>query len=142
VRAVEALRAEGVPARLDLLERMRRREVATRIRSADVVVDQLLLGWYGGVAVEAMAMAKPVICFIAEPENPFGERLPILRADPATLADRLRSLVADRRLLHRAGLAGRSFVEAEHNPIELARQVLDGLVDLPRPVSPAAAPAR
>ena len=31
---------------------------------ADLVIDQLLAGWYGGFAVEAMAMGKPVVCYI------------------------------------------------------------------------------
>ena len=28
---------------------------------ADLVVDQVLIGWYGALAVETMAMGKPVI---------------------------------------------------------------------------------
>ena len=31
---------------------------------ADLVIDQLLAGWYGGFAVETMAMGKPVVCYI------------------------------------------------------------------------------
>src|SRR5262249_38314037 len=35
-------------------------------RSADLVIDQLLAGWYGGIAVETMAMGKPVACYIPD----------------------------------------------------------------------------
>ena len=131
VDAVETLRAEGVAVRLELLEGITRAEVLERTSRADVVVDQLLIGWYGGFAVEAMAMAKPVICFIREEDNPFGVRLPVLRARAATLAARLRELADDRARLHEAGLAGRRFAEREHDPHRIARSVLEGLVDIP-----------
>jgi hypothetical protein len=142
IQAVQALQAEGLSIRLELLEGMTRSEVVARTMAADVVVDQLLIGWYGGFAVEAMAMAKPVLCFIREEDNPFGERLPVLRADPATIAARLRDLAGDRDALREAGLAGRRFAEHEHDPLRIARSVLDGLVDLPAQVSPVGAPAR
>jgi glycosyltransferase involved in cell wall biosynthesis len=126
--AVAAVRAEGVAIRLVLLEGMTRDEVLRCTADADVVVDQLLLGWYGGFAVEAMALGKPVLCSIDEDENPFGADLPIVRATPTTLADRLRELAADRARRHELGRAGRRFVEEVHDPRAVARQVLDGLV--------------
>ena len=136
-QAVEALRAENVPIRLELIQGLDRAGVIERTAAADVVVDQLLIGWYGGYAVEAMAMAKPVVCFIRESENPFGERLPIVRATPATLAERLRELAADRGRLHEAGLAGRRFAEIEHDPRRVARTVLDGIAELRQDAEPA-----
>ena len=93
--AVDQLRVEGVAVELDLVENVPRTEVLRRLSIADVAVDQLLLGWYGGFAVEAMAMGRPVLCFIREDvpaDNPFGDALPIIRATRASLADRLREL--------------------------------------------------
>ena len=58
-----------------------------------------MLGWYGGVAVEAMALGRPVVCRIDQAANPFGERLPIVDASPDDLRDRLRPLVRDRAAL-------------------------------------------
>jgi glycosyltransferase involved in cell wall biosynthesis len=128
--AVAALRSEGVAVRLDLLEGVTREQVMARTAQADLVVDQLLLGWYGGFAVEAMALARPVLCAIDEAANPFGADLPVIRATPATLADRIRELASDAGRRHAVGLAGRRFVERVHDPREVARQVLDGLVAL------------
>jgi hypothetical protein len=142
VQAVESLQSEGLPIRLELLEGLTRAEVVRRTAVADVVVDQLLLGWYGGFAVEAMALAKPVVCFIDEEKNPFGARLPLLRATPATLAARLRELAGDRTRLHEAGKAGRLFAELEHDPRRIARLTLEGLVALPAEIRAAAAPTR
>ena len=129
--AIDALRADGVPVRLDLIEGVPHTDALARLSAADLLVDQLLLGWYGGVAVEAMARARPVIAAIDEARNPFGDRLPIVRATPDTLADRLRELVADRDARRRAGEASRAFALAEHDPRAIARSILDGLVPLP-----------
>jgi glycosyltransferase involved in cell wall biosynthesis len=138
IAAVERLRGEGVAIELDLIEGVRREQVLDRVRAADVVVDQLLIGWYGGFAVEAMALAKPVLCHIEEAgplDNPFGAELPIVRTTPATLADRLRELVADAQLRAQLGTAARAFSERHHDPVSVARRVLDGIVALPAPAN-------
>ena len=31
-----------------------------------MIVDQLKIGWYGMFAIESMALAKPVVCFLDE----------------------------------------------------------------------------
>jgi glycosyltransferase involved in cell wall biosynthesis len=134
IEAVDQLRREGVPIRLDLVEGTNRQEVFGRVAQADVLVDQLLIGWYGGVAVEAMALGRPVLAYIREEEpddNPFRDSLPIVRTSPATLAADLRSLAADRERRHELGRAGRAFVEKHHDPVVLARSALDGLVPFP-----------
>ena len=131
VDAVERLRAEGAPVRLDLIEGLTHDQVRARTAAADVVVDQLMIGWYGGFAVEAMALGRPLVCFIREEENPFGAALPIVRASPSTLVERLRELLRDPARRREAGQAGRRFVEREHDPRTLARRALAGLVDLP-----------
>jgi glycosyltransferase involved in cell wall biosynthesis len=134
VEAVDNLRREGLPLRLDLLEGIPRDEVLDRLASADLVVDQLLLGWFGGFAVEAMALGRPVLSFIREDEpadNPFGDELPIVRTTTATLAQDLRALVHDADRRREAGAAGASFVERHHDPRRVARTVLEGLVPLP-----------
>lgn len=127
---IERLRDEGLSIRLVLLEGMTRDEVLRETARADLVVDQLLLGWYGGFAVEAMALAKPVLCSIDDAANPFGDELPIVRATPATLADRIRELAAEPGRRREVGLAGRRFAETVHDPRAVARQVLEGLVAL------------
>jgi hypothetical protein len=131
IAAVDALKAEGLPVVLDLIEHVPHAEAVRRLAAADLVVDQLVLGWYGGVAVEAMALGRPVVCRIDQAANPFGDRLPIVDASPGDLRERLRPLVADRGALARVGAESREFVCAEHDPRAIARRVLDGLVELP-----------
>ena len=134
IDAVDALRAEGMAVRLDLVEGVTRDVALERLAAADLLVDQLLLGWYGTVAVEAMALGRPVLSYIREYEpedNPFGADLPIVRTTPATLVDDLRALSAARDRVRELGVAGRAFVEEHHDPVAIARQALAGLVPVP-----------
>ena len=74
IEAVEALSVGGLKLKLDLIEGVPRANVLERLARADVVVDQLVLGWYGGLAVEAMALGRPVLGKICEDEpedNPY-----------------------------------------------------------------------
>jgi hypothetical protein len=134
IAAVERLRSDGVAIELDLIEGVPREEVLERVGLADVVVDQMLGGWYGGFAVEAMASGRPVVCYIAErqaQESPFGAELPIVRAGPERLTECLRELTLDRERRTRVGAEGRAFCERHHNPRTVAQQVLQGVVKLP-----------
>jgi hypothetical protein len=129
--AVAQLQAQGLPVELELIEGVTNAEARRRIADADILVDQLLIGWYGGVALEAMALGKPVVCFIDEATNPFGEELPIVRADPASVATVLERLVGDAELRRAAGRASREFALREHDPRVLVRRAYAGLIPIP-----------
>jgi hypothetical protein len=140
--AIDRVRAAGIPARLDLVEGVKRDEALARSARADIAIDQVRIGWYGGFAVEAMSLGKPVMCYIEDSEpgdNPFGDELPLVRTTAASLADDLTALLTDPMRRTEAGVAGRRFVELHHDPRNVARYVLDGLVPLPR--EPALVPA-
>jgi glycosyltransferase involved in cell wall biosynthesis len=52
---------ESLDVDLDLVEGLRHDEARRRYEQADLVVDQLNAGWYGILALEAMALGKPVL---------------------------------------------------------------------------------
>jgi len=134
VEAVAALRDEGVAVRLDLIEGVPRTEVLKRTHRADVVVDQLSIGWYGGYAVEAMSLARPVLCNIKEEDpsdNPFGDDLPIVRTTTATVRNDLRAILLDDERRERVAMEGREFAERVHDPRRVAQANLAGLVKMP-----------
>jgi glycosyltransferase involved in cell wall biosynthesis len=131
VDAVQALRAEGLDVELDLITGVPNREALRRISGADILADQLHIGWYGGVAVEAMALGRPVVCHIDEAENPFGDALPIRRATPQTVREALRALVVDRQQRLTLAQRGREFVLRVHDPRAIVRQYYQGLFAVP-----------
>jgi glycosyltransferase involved in cell wall biosynthesis len=134
IAVVSSLRDEGLPIRLVLIEGVSREEALELTRDADLVIDQVNLGWYGGYSVEAMAIGRPVLCYIRDDQpgdNPWGEELPIIRATAETLRDDLRALIRDPERMRRVASQGRSFVELRHDPHRIARQNLEGLVPFP-----------
>ena len=130
IAAVEALRGRGVAIELDLIEGVPHREARRRYAEADVIVDQLRIGWYGMFAIEAMALAKPVVVHLdeqaaAETEEVFGLELPLIRADERNLTDVLARLVEERESLPARGRRSREYVERVHAHTEVARRVLE-----------------
>jgi hypothetical protein len=105
---------------LDIVEGLPHEEALRRYERADIVVDQLNSGWYGRFAVEAMALAKPVLAFLHEEavrqtEAAFGVPLPIVPATSETLAARLGELAGAADERRRLGSAGRAYVERVHD---------------------------
>lgn len=109
---------------LRLVEGASRTEVRRALEGGDVYVDQLLVGWYGGTAVEAMALGRPVIAYLHEPDlrhlpEAMRVNLPIVRSTPQTIADAISAALVSRIEL---GAAGRTFVERWHDPRRIAER--------------------
>ncbi|MES3016274.1 MAG: hypothetical protein V4721_00785 [Bacteroidota bacterium] len=64
--AIDELQAEGYPIELKFLQKRPNQEIIEEISKADIVADQLVIGWYAMFALETMALAKPVICYLRE----------------------------------------------------------------------------
>ena len=125
--AVSRLQAEGVDFDFQLIEGMTQTEARSVYGRADVVVDQLLVGWYGGLAVEAMALARPTVAFLREEDlGPLPEEMrseiPVISAEPQTIEAVLKELLTTRRPeLAEIGRRGRDYVQRWHDPVRIAR---------------------
>jgi glycosyltransferase involved in cell wall biosynthesis len=129
VEAVDRLRHAGVAFDFALVENLERAEARRLYERADLLVDQLLLGWYGGLAVELMALAKPVVCFVRDGDLAFippamRDQLPTVNATPSTLFEVLhRLLTMPREDLAELGRRSRAYVERWHDPLRIARDL-------------------
>lgn len=65
-KAIDELASEGYPVELVFLQKRPNHEIIEEISKADIVADQLVIGWYAMFALESMALAKPVICYLRE----------------------------------------------------------------------------
>lgn len=112
-QAVDSLRQEAVEIELILVERRSNEEALEIYKSADLIFDQCLIGFHGYFALEAMALGKPVMCFIRKPDEYLlhPEECPIINTHVMTLKEDLRRLVARRGELGEIGRRGRSYVE-------------------------------
>ena len=130
LEAVRRLREEdGIDFEFTLVEGLPLAEARRLYERADLLVDQLLCGWYGGLAVELMALGKPVVCYIRESDLKFipdGMRrdLPVINAAPATIYETLKEWLTVRRgELAEVGRRGRAYVEAWHDPLKIAARL-------------------
>lgn len=127
VAAVDRLRREGHNIRLDLITGVSHHKVLQHLQRADLVVDQLLMGWYGGFAVEAMALGKPTI---ARVEQRWVERaqlnipIPIIRAGTQTIYQEIKNYVERPEIWGELGRQSRAFVEQVHDPLKIAQRVI------------------
>ena len=130
IDAVGQLETEGVEIELEVLENVSNKEIHDAMCGADIIVDQLIIGWYAMFTLEAMALGKPVICHIrrdfVEMYEAAGviekEELPLIDATPATIKEVLRDLVRDRDRLTEIGQRSRSFVETHHSIATASRR--------------------
>ncbi|TWB96930.1 hypothetical protein FBZ93_107176 [Bradyrhizobium macuxiense] len=144
VHAPTAGRIKGTPMILNALEQLRSRydfdlilvektshEQALEIyRSADLAIDQVLAGWYGGFTVEMMAMGKPAACYIREEDMMFvpdaiRRELPVYRLNPGDLVESIAAILDRRPEWSARGQASRRYVERWHNPKLIAKAMLD-----------------
>ena len=124
--AVERLRSEGVRFRFTLVEGMSNDEAKKIYQEADLLVDQLLAGWYGGLAVELMALGKPVICYLRQEDlvhvpGEMCEDMPVVDATPDSIYEVLKEWLTHRKKdLRQRGLESRKYVEKWHDPLKIA----------------------
>jgi len=120
----------SLPVDLELVEGLPNDEALERYKAADIIVDQLKVGWYGVFAIEAMALGKPVVCYLHDDalrrtEAAFGTKVPLVAATEETLAERLRPLVESAAQRQSVGAAGRAYVEQLHDADRIADQLID-----------------
>jgi len=143
LRAIEDLKAEGLAVELSLIEGVPNTEMPELIQAADVVVDQLVLGWYAMFALEAMASGKPVVCKVRQDFLDLytdagllepGE-LPLIHSSLQGFKETIRHLASlPRRDLEAIGLRSRAFVEKHHSLEAIGRvfhKINEGL-EIPR----------
>ncbi len=112
-RSVEVVLVENIP----------HREALKIYQEADLVIDQIVIGWYGGFAVETMKMGKPVIARIADEDLQFvppamasDAKATIINADPDTIFDVLTACVGDRAFLRERSQASIEYANKWHAP--------------------------
>lgn len=125
-KAIEKLKDEGMSFRYQRVEKMNNAQAVALYGQADIVVDQILCGSYGMLAVESMSLGKPVVGYIREDlKQTFPENPPILSANPDDIYDVLKDLITNPRLRSEAGQRGRSYAVKYHDTAVVTGQLID-----------------
>lgn len=106
-------------------------------RSADIVLDQFRLGSYGVAACEAMAAGRVVLGHVTPEVRDrvraiAGVELPVVEATPDSIADVLRSVIADRDAARATAEASVAFVRELHDGRRSAHVLSTNLLNLRR----------
>lgn len=124
--AVERLKKKAIKIKFLLIENTPQRELMNLYQQADIVVDQLFIGWYGLNSIEGMAHSKPVLCYV-DPElrKTYAPDLPILNVTPRTLEEELLKLIQDKEKQNRVGSLGLQYVKKYHDVTQNIERLLE-----------------
>jgi hypothetical protein len=110
-----------------LVEKVPNREALEIYKQADLVVDQVLAGWYGALAVEAMKMGRPVAVFIREDDLKFipekmamDLRSAVINLNPLNIERVIEEHFQSPQLLYQKSEAGLEYVHRWHDPTYVA----------------------
>jgi glycosyltransferase involved in cell wall biosynthesis len=126
----------GIGGRIRWVKPLPKLQLIEAYRSADIVLDQFLIGTFGGIAPEAMACGRPVIMAYDAEVNAWAFPTPPPIVPARTVEELSRQLVRlgrepDERT--RIGRAGRDWVERHHGwqlvadrQLKIYEEVLEG----------------
>jgi len=124
--AVERLKAKKLNFEYVEVFGLPQKEAMDVYRRADLIVDQVCIGSHGVFSVEAMALGKPVVCYILPelvPTYPSG--FPIISANPETLENVLEEWLRSPRNLYTRGVESRAYAERVHSLDVVGRLLSD-----------------
>lgn len=124
LKAVEELK-EKYDFNFKLVQNISHDQAIKIYEKADIIIDQILCGGYGVFAVEAMAMGKPVICWIDDfMKEKYPKELPIISANPDTIKEKIKYAIKNKDMLKEIGIQGRMYVERYHDMNIISKNML------------------
>ena len=129
-RAINKLKKEDFNIELNMLQKVNNNEVLNAIKNADLVADQFIIGWYAMFAIEAMALGKPVLCYLRPDLVKLYEdsllvsqnEIPIVNCSVDTIYEQIKLLYNDRSLINEIGKKSREFVVSHHSLDAIGKQ--------------------
>jgi len=115
INALKDLKNEGLKFDLKLLNKVPFKEALEWYKRADLIVDQILIGWYGVLATECMAMGKPVAVYMRDDLVSTPEDVPVQNINLDNVKNKLREAIQDFEVRKYLSERGRSYVKATHD---------------------------
>ncbi len=130
-RAIEELKGEGYKLEYRRLHGVPNDEAHRIYREeSDIIVDQLLGGGFGTLAVEGMYYGKPVCCYLIDEIYEVYPDCPIVNCNVDDFKARLARLLENPDERVRLGRQGRAFVEKYFSRDEVNRRVWEMYLEL------------
>ena len=113
------------PGKIDfkIIENMKNSDAIGEYERADLVIDQIYIGWYGGLAVEAMKAGAPVAVFIREEdlvhvplEMAYEVKETFININPKNMYDQLSYYIENPNELKILSEKATDYVHKWHDP--------------------------
>lgn len=122
--AIQKLKEDKLSFNFILLEGKSNKEVLTTLKKADIVIDQIRIGDYGTLAVEAMSLGKPVVGRLDQELMVYLDDCPIVSVEVRTLVRELQNLIKKPVLRKTLGQKSRQYVKKHHDAMKIAGDLL------------------
>jgi glycosyltransferase involved in cell wall biosynthesis len=110
--AIEQLRREGQPIELVSVQGVPNKKVLELFKASHLIADQFIAGFHGYTALEAMALARPVLCFLRNDDMMIDPATcPIINVKPEKIYDVLKRCLDGGIDLESLGKRGRAYVD-------------------------------
>jgi len=110
---------DKLPIKLMMIEKKTISECQKLYLEADIFIPDVITGWHGYTAIEAMASGRPVISYLRKDIEKFhhyyAKDIPIISANPDNLAKIVTALVKNPQKQKELGQKGRAYVEKYHS---------------------------
>ncbi|HMM88279.1 MAG TPA: glycosyltransferase [Bradyrhizobium sp.] len=124
INAIERLASEGEKIELVSVQGVSNSKVIGLFGASHIVADQFVAGFHGYTALEAMALGRPVLCFMRNDQMMIDPATcPIINTRPEKIYDVLKQCLRGEIDLDRAGQAGRRYVEQHYSPEAVAARL-------------------
>jgi glycosyltransferase involved in cell wall biosynthesis len=138
IASIELLKNEGLDIELILLQGVPNKEIRKAMAHADLVADQFVIGWYAMFAIEAMAMGKPVLCYLRDDLVELyvkaglvtEDEIPLINTDLRDITSKIRWAYDNREEIRAIGNKGKEFVQKYHSTDHVGRVFTEILNEL------------
>lgn len=121
IQVMNRLKKKGLPFEFQLVENKPHQEAMSLYSRSDIIIDQMRIGWYGVLSVEAMALGKPVVCYIRQDlKKELPSPLPLVASDLDTLESDLEKLILDNELRSETSKRAQQFFSDTHDAHKIA----------------------
>jgi hypothetical protein len=127
LEALEKLQKKYRNIEFVLIENIPNKKALEIYQKAHLIIDQVLIGWYGGFGVEVMKMGKPLAVFIREEDLKFIPKEmakdlkdAIININPYNIEEELSKYIENTDLLYKKSQASIEYVHKWHNPLYVA----------------------
>jgi len=127
LNALDELQKRYSNIEVKIVENISNKEALKLYKEAHLVIDQVLIGWYGGFAVEVMKMGIPVAVYINEDDLKYipsqmadDLKKSIINITPFNIVEVLSAFIENKQLLYDKSIQVSSYVETWHDPLYVA----------------------